>query len=142
MKKLLLSLFIISLSWSADYIIKPTYKSVDETAMELQKILESNGFTIFGLVDHSLNARSVGMKLNDSKLLIFGKPTGGTKMMLKDPKVGYDLPLKVLIYSEENQTFVYYKNPFLLSKEYHLGNCEALDAIAKGLDKLTDAALQ
>jgi uncharacterized protein (DUF302 family) len=142
LKKLLLSLLITTFAFSADYIIKPSHMSVDETAHAIQEALEKSGFTIFGVIDHGLNARSVKMKLNDSKLIIFGNPKGGSMIMQKDIKAGYDLPLKILVYEENHRTYLFYKSPFLLSKEYHLGNCKVVDLITRSLNKITDSTLK
>ena len=52
--------------------------------------------TLFSVVDHSGEAKRVGLELRDTKLVIFGSPMAGTPAMQAAPLVALDLPLKVL----------------------------------------------
>jgi uncharacterized protein (DUF302 family) len=74
--------------------------SVDETVERLKDLLQSNGITLFSLVDHSGEAENVGMKMPPTKLLIFGSPKGGTPLMLAAPSIAIDLPLKILVWED------------------------------------------
>jgi uncharacterized protein (DUF302 family) len=47
---------------------------VDETVEKLKGILQSKGITLFALIDHSGEAIKAGMKMRQTKLLIFGNP--------------------------------------------------------------------
>jgi uncharacterized protein (DUF302 family)/uncharacterized membrane protein YidH (DUF202 family) len=71
--------------------------SVDETVTRLQSILEAKGVKLFAIVDHSGEAASAGLKMPNTKLLIFGSPKAGTPLMLASPSAALDLPLKILI---------------------------------------------
>ena len=57
--------------------------------------------TLFALVDHSGEAEKVGMKMNPTKLLIFGSPKAGTPLMLATPSIAIDLPLKILVWEDD-----------------------------------------
>jgi uncharacterized protein (DUF302 family) len=57
---------------------RPSNHSVDETVSRLQTMLREKNVTLFALVDHSGEAEKVGMKMPNTKLLIFGNPIGGT----------------------------------------------------------------
>jgi uncharacterized protein (DUF302 family) len=48
-------------------------------------------------VDHSGEAKKVGLEMPPTKLLIFGSPKGGTPVMIAAPSIALDLPLKILI---------------------------------------------
>ena len=73
----------------------PTHHSVSETVERLKAVLQSNGVTLFALVDHSGEAEKAGLKMPPTKLLIFGNPKGGTPLMLASPSAAIDLPLKI-----------------------------------------------
>jgi|SRR5581483_2635965 len=75
--------------------------SVDQTVERLKQMLEAKGVTLFVLVDHSGEAAKVGMKMRPTKLLIFGSPKAGTPIMLAAPSTALDLPLKILIWEDE-----------------------------------------
>jgi uncharacterized protein (DUF302 family) len=71
--------------------------SVDASVERLQGILREKGVTLFALVDHSGEAKKVGLEMPPTKLLIFGNPKAGTAVMLAAPSSAIDLPLKILI---------------------------------------------
>ena len=56
--------------------------SVEFTVEKLKKFLETNGITLFAVIDHSGEAASVGLKMPNTKLLIFGNPRAGTPVMV------------------------------------------------------------
>ncbi len=76
--------------------------SVPETVEHLKRMIEEAGAKLFALVDHSGEAERVGLSLRDTKLLIFGNPKGGTPAMNAAPLVALDLPLKVLVWSDDS----------------------------------------
>ncbi len=82
---------------------QPSNHSVDDTLRKLQHILETKGIVVFALVDHSGEAAKVGLKMRPTKLLIFGNPKGGTPLMLAAPSIAIDLPLKILIWQDEQE---------------------------------------
>lgn len=125
----------------AELLTKQSAHSVQETMDKFESIVKEKGMTVFARVDHAANARSVGMEMPDSQLLIFGNPKGGTALMQQDMRVGVELPLKVLVYSDaEGKTLVVYENPLALGESYKLGNTAVLEKVSGGLDKLTTAA--
>jgi uncharacterized protein (DUF302 family) len=79
----------------------PSPRSVAETLERLRTILESKGLAIFALVDHSGEAAKVGMQMKPTQLLIFGSPKGGTPVMQAAPTVAIDLPLKALVWQDD-----------------------------------------
>jgi uncharacterized protein (DUF302 family) len=100
---------------------KPSNHSVDETLRKLQDLLETKGIAIFALVDHSGEAKKVGLQMPNTKLLIFGNPKGGTPLMLATPSIAIDLPLKILIWEDEQgQSWVSYNDPQYLAERHGL----------------------
>jgi uncharacterized protein (DUF302 family) len=100
---------------------RPGHHSVDETLAKLQAILQAKGIAVFALVDHSGEAAKVGMKMRPTKLLIFGNPKGGTPLMLAAPSIAIDLPLKILIWEDDQgQVWVSYNSPEYLAERHHL----------------------
>ena len=100
---------------------KPSKHSVDDTLAKLQHTLEAKGVAVFALVDHSGEAAKVGMKMRPTKLLIFGNPKGGTPLMLAAPSIALDLPLKILIWQDEQEkVWVSYNTPEYLAERHGL----------------------
>jgi uncharacterized protein (DUF302 family) len=76
----------------------------------LETAVATAGATVFAKVDHGAGAESVDMPIGDSQLLIFGSPALGTPAMQADPLAGLYLPLKILVYADEDgQTWVAYE---------------------------------
>ena len=100
---------------------KPSKHSVDDTLAKLQHILEGKGIAVFALVDHSGEAAKVGMNMRPTKLLIFGNPKGGTPLMLAAPSIAIDLPLKILIWQDDQENvWVSYNTPEYLAERHGL----------------------
>ena len=100
---------------------KPSKHSVDDTLGRLQNILESKGIAVFALIDHSGEAAKVGMNMRPTKLLIFGNPKGGTPLMLAAPSIAIDLPLKILIWQDDQEkVWVSYNTPEYLAERHGL----------------------
>jgi len=77
-----------------------SHHPVDETVARLRQILDAKGVTLFALVDHSGEAEKAGLKMPNTKLLIFGSPKAGTPVMLAAPSIAIDLPLKILVWED------------------------------------------
>jgi uncharacterized protein (DUF302 family) len=100
---------------------KSSKHSVDDTLGKLQNILEAKGIAVFALIDHSGEAKKVGLKMRPTKLLIFGNPKGGTPLMLAAPSIAIDLPLKILIWQDDQEkVWVSYNTPEYLAERHGL----------------------
>jgi uncharacterized protein (DUF302 family)/uncharacterized membrane protein YidH (DUF202 family) len=119
----------------------PSSHSVGETVARLQEILQNKGVKLFAIVDHSGEAEKAGMKMPDTKLLIFGNPKGGTPLMLAAPSVALDLPLKILVAEDASgKTWISYNAPSYLQARYNLPadlvpNIAVIDALAANAAK-------
>jgi uncharacterized protein (DUF302 family) len=99
----------------------PSTHSVDQVVEKLRGILQAKGVTLFALVDHSGEAAKVGLKMPNTKLLIFGSPKAGTPLMLASPFVAIDFPLKVLVAEDAaGGVSVSYNAPAYLRDRHHL----------------------
>ncbi|HSK42695.1 MAG TPA: DUF302 domain-containing protein, partial [Candidatus Binatia bacterium] len=77
----------------------------------------------FTVIDHSGEAEAIGMKMPDTKLLIFGNPKGGTPLMLAAPSVAIDLPLKLLVAEDaKGHCSISYNSPQYLQQRHKLPN--------------------
>jgi uncharacterized protein (DUF302 family) len=99
----------------------PSNHSVDRAVESLKSILQAKGVTLFALIDHSGEAKKVGMKMPPTKLLIFGSPKGGTPLMLAAPSVAIDLPLKILVWEDgQGKVWLSYNSPEYLKERHGL----------------------
>jgi uncharacterized protein (DUF302 family) len=99
----------------------PSKLSVDATVARLQAILQAKGVKLFTIVDHSGEAASAGLKMPNTKLLIFGNPNAGTPLMLASPSVALDLPLKILVAEDAaGKVWISYNAPTYLQARHNL----------------------
>lgn len=95
--------------------------SVDETLTRLKRFLDAKSVHLFAIVDHSGEAEQAGLRMPNTKLIIFGSPRAGTPLMVAAPSIAIDLPLKILIWEDaEGHTWVGYNSPEFLSNRHHL----------------------
>jgi uncharacterized protein (DUF302 family) len=99
----------------------PSHHSVDETVGKLETILQAKNVKLFTVVDHSGEAEQVGLRMPNTKLLIFGNPKAGTPLMLASPSVALDFPLKILVAEDTaGKVWVSYNAADYLQKRHNL----------------------
>ena len=140
---IVLVLLTLSSVWANDLVIKQSHFGVDETVHKIEQIITQKGLHLFATIDHSANAQKVGLKMAKEKVIIFGNPKLGTKIMLRDPKTAIDLPIKILVYQDkQGHTKVAYHDPIKWSQEYNLSGCKMIDKMQRALDTITQKAIQ
>ena len=107
--------------------------TVAATVDRLVSALSDRGITLFARIDHAGGARAVGLELHDEELLVFGDPKAGTLLMQLDPEVGYELPLRLLVWEAAGGTLVGYRPPGELAEHYAVGEQAELLARMTGL---------
>ncbi|HLZ81117.1 MAG TPA: DUF302 domain-containing protein [Ktedonobacteraceae bacterium] len=113
--------------------------SARETMDRLIAAVTSAGLHVFARIDHAANAAQVGMELRPTELLIFGNPRGGTPLMQDRQTAGIDLPVKALVWEdEEGKVWLTYNEAAWLAARHQLGDRskDAVEAIEKGLATL------
>jgi uncharacterized protein (DUF302 family) len=74
-------------------------------------------------VDHSGEAEKAGLRIPNTKLVIFGNPKAGTPMMIAAPTIALDLPLKILISEDaESGCRISYNSPDYLRNRHNLSS--------------------
>ena len=117
----------------------PSHHSVDETVQKLKDILQAKGVTLFAVVDHSGEAARAGMKMPNTKLLIFGSPKAGTPVMLATPSIAVDLPLKILVAEDDRGKVSVSYNSAQYLQERHAVPAELMTNLAV-IEMLANAA--
>ncbi|AKO44987.1 DUF302 domain-containing protein [[Haemophilus] ducreyi] len=68
-----------------------------QTLSTLEETFLQKGMKIFTKIDHQAAAKAVGLTMQPATVLIYGTPQVGTALMIKDPLLALQLPLKVLV---------------------------------------------
>lgn len=144
MKKLVLFMILLCgfLFAKSDGIISSKSKlNVSETSKKLQNILKKKNINIFKVVEHSKEAKKVGLNMKDTEVVIFGAPKVGTILMKCSPKFALDLPLKFLIFeNEKKETIVTYESIKNIAKKYDTSNCnDIINKLSNAQEKIFKA---
>jgi uncharacterized protein (DUF302 family)/uncharacterized membrane protein YidH (DUF202 family) len=95
--------------------------TVGDTVAKLESILQAKNVKLFTIVDHSGEAERAGLKMPNTKLLIFGNPKAGTPLMLTSPGIALDLPLKILVAEDgTGKVWISYNSPAYLQQRHNL----------------------
>lgn len=125
---------------STTVVTKRTRGTVTAAVERLTDLLGQRKIMVFALIDQAEAAREAGLELRDTVLVIFGNPAAGTPVMDAAPLAALDLPLKVLIWDDDGQTTVTYRDPVAAAIE--LGAPEEAAARLGVINVLTDAITQ
>lgn len=92
-----------------------------ETRRRLTDAITDRGLTVFARIDHAAAAREAGLELQPEEVVLFGNPRAGTPLMQADPRVGLELPLRMLVWEASEGVMVGYSDPLELAREYDVG---------------------
>jgi uncharacterized protein (DUF302 family) len=122
---------------TSQVVTKVSPRSVADTVEHLSDLLAAQGVTVFAVVDHSGQARAHGLTLRETRVVIFGSPVAGTPVMEAAPLAALDLPLKILIWADGDETKISYNPPAVLAARYGLS--DELAGRLAAIDVVTDA---
>jgi uncharacterized protein (DUF302 family) len=93
-----------------------------DTMQRLEAEVKAKGLTVFAHIDHAAGATTVGLPLRPTDLLIFGNAKGGTPLMQQAQTIGIDLPLKALVWQDEQgATWLSYNDPAWIAQRHGIG---------------------
>ena len=111
------------------------------TLARLETIVQSKGLTILARIDHSGDAAKAGLKMQPTKLLIFGNAKSGTPLMIASPSVAIDLPLKALVWQDDDgKVWISYNSPDYLKERHAIP--ESLMQNIAGIGPICSEAVQ
>ena len=103
--------------------------SVTDSAECLTKSLQEKGFHVFCDIDHQANANGVDLEMPASRVLIFGNPVAGTKLMQKDIAMSLDLPLRLAIVDNDGETLIIHQTSEDYCRNYQVENHPVLKKV-------------
>ncbi len=122
-------------------IVRRSSTGYDETMSSLIASIEGRGLTVFARVDHAAGARAAGLELADEEVVLFGSPRSGTPLMQRDPRIGIELPLRVLVWRDGEVVLLGHQDPRELSGGYDVASEQAtLEQMATLLEELVGEA--
>lgn len=127
-------------------ITKPCAHSAKATLDRLAKAITKRGFMVFTTLDHAAAAKSKGLDMPFSTVLVFGNPKLGTPGFIRTPRVAIDLPLKMLVWEDKaGKAWLSYNSGTYLHQTLYVRhgapyNPKVTARLNKGLGAITDEA--
>ncbi len=111
--------------------------SVDETVARLEAQLAAAKTPMFAKFDHADNARKVGLELRPTRVVVFGNPLAGTRLMQDKQAIALDLPLRVSVWEDaRKRVWVSYPGLGELAAEYGIKDKAVVTAMERQLGRL------
>jgi uncharacterized protein (DUF302 family) len=109
--------------------------SVKETADRLAAAIEGKGLKLAARVDHAAGAKTAGLEMPPTEVLMFGNPKLGTPLMMANPEIAVELPMKMVIWQDQaGKVQVGYTAPDVLKDRYAItGKDEAFKTMSGAL---------
>ncbi|HKZ05180.1 MAG TPA: DUF302 domain-containing protein [Methylomirabilota bacterium] len=124
-------------------VIRPSPHSVAETTDRLERAVKERDLVVVARVDHAAAAQRAGLPLRPTQLLIFGSPKAGTPLMQTARTIGIDLPLKALVWEDDQgKVWLAYNAPASLAARHGIGGerADTIRAMGAALEALANAA--
>lgn len=124
-------------------VTQPSSYTMDETIDVLKEGIEEMGLNLMAEIDHAGAAANNDLELLPSKILIFGNPAIGTQLMRTDQRVGLDLPLRMLVWeNEDGRVFMSYRAVSTLQDDFAIEeHQDVLQKMEGALEKLSRKAI-
>jgi len=136
-------LAVASSAWGADGLVAVKSPHGPKDTMDrLEALLKQKGLTIFARIDHAAGAARVGQTLRPTEVLIFGNPKGGTPFLECSQTVGIDLPMKLLVWTDESdRVWIGYNDPAWIGRRHGVESCPAISTLSQALGKMVEGAV-
>ena len=111
-------------------IVTPSAHGPAETMRKLIDAVTEKGLVVLAHIDHAAAAAKAGLELRPTDLLIFGNAKGGTPLMQAGQTMGIDLPLKALVWQDQDgHTLLGYNDPAWLAARHGVDNEKVIGAM-------------
>ncbi len=125
-------------------IVKASTQSFEDTYSILRTVIDENpNLKLLLELDHSANAKNVGLELSKTRILMFGNPKLGTVLMKENQIAGIDLPQKILVVEQGQTVKVVYNDPIYLKERHQLSEATnaVLEKVSAALDKISNVSI-
>lgn len=123
-------------------VTRRSHYGPEETINRLEAAVRAKGMKVFAQIDHASGAAAAGLALRPTEVIIFGNASAGTPLMQSSQTIGIDLPLKILVWQDEDgSTLLSYNDLDWLSRRHHLGkeSLPIINAIKSVIGAVVDA---
>ena len=85
-------------------VTKPSKYSVKDTIEKFENAIRAKaagGWKVFTRIDHAAAAKEAGLEMRARTVIVFGNPKGGTPAMTKSASLAIDLPMKAVVWQDD-----------------------------------------
>ncbi|GAA4318045.1 hypothetical protein GCM10023149_15970 [Mucilaginibacter gynuensis] len=101
--------------------LRSSSSSVKDTMDLLAKSLVEHGAKIYLRIDQQAEALKAGILIGPLEYLLFGNPEKGTQLIILNPIIALDLPLKIICWQDkEGATQVAFNDEAYIAGRYEL----------------------
>ena len=120
-------------------MVKQSRYPFADTVARLSTAVAERGAQLFATIDQAAAAKSAGLALRPTTLLVFGNPKGGTPLMESAPLFALELPLKLLVWEEDGVVSIAYASMPEVAQRYGVaGDDPRVVAMDHALDVVTE----
>lgn len=120
--------------------IRRSFFTINDVINRLHSTLLKHGATIYATIDQQAEANKGGQALLPLQFILFGNPKSGGPLMAGNPLIALDLPLKVIVWQDnEQQVWLAWNESTYIEKRYSL---EPGMGTALNIDLLVNEALR
>ncbi len=103
-------------------IVRSSEYSVVDTMNRLVIFLQNHGATIYARINQQTEAHSVGFEILPLEFVLFGNPKSGAKIMNENPIAALDLPLKIIVWQDQDGVWIAHNDAFYIEDRYGLSH--------------------
>ncbi len=123
-----------------EWMTRESPHNVATTVERFAAAVEKAGAKVFARIDHAAGAQTIGAELEPTVLVLFGNPKLGTPILQANRKAGMDLPMRLLVWSEDGKTMMGAVSPAALQARYGIVEPQKPFKMMSGaINKLMDA---
>lgn len=147
-----LAMYSVTASGGDDGLVtKPSKYSVEQTVDNFEAAINAQaagGWVVFDRIDHAAAAKNAGLDMRPRTVIIFGNPKAGTLPMTKSATLAIDLPMKALVWQDDqgNVWLTYntseYNAKYVLPRHGLTAPDDASRALETFLTRVTDLSTQ
>ncbi|MDH5608269.1 MAG: DUF302 domain-containing protein [Cyclobacteriaceae bacterium] len=98
--------------------------SVEETTAKLENVIKSKDLLLFETVIHNKIAADRGVFMEPTHILLFEDPYLTSQLIACEKTAAYDLPLKIMVWEENDDTYIGYIDPIQMRRRFMIHGCE------------------
>ena len=117
--------------------------SVEQTEQKLVTLLNEQKLVYFETVFHDEIAKKRDLDIPPTRVVLFEDPEMITRLIKCNQTTALEMPLRMLIWEENEDVYIGFVDPKLMSKRYLIQDCdEVLDDLARLLVRLANMVIR